>query len=403
MTMDINQTVQEILESEKNRDRILDFFSTSGSEPQTLAKYPVSVQQLRFWQAEKEKRLRLQKLDREELLQIINEEETDETRVLYDILKDVHNIDMGVLIGNSVSEEMKNLFITAMLHWKFHIITFYMYELGRYFKKVLTVNGKWEFSEITEAEFGQCKNASAVRNHQGQVSEFGIEISSIWQAGLGDDLAASIEDNSFILVFDDVRTDTRKLSPHEISGIQLLVSFLGEKLKGRKDPLTGILNRRSYEEHLNAGTHQKGYFLMLDVDHFKKVNDTHGHAFGDFVLKKIAAVLKDLVRERDKLYRWGGEEFLVWIDSFTINGSGMDTVLAVAERIRNTVEETDFSQNGTSIRLTISVGVSFLDTTGKNIRTDEKRLSLAETAIVSADEALYRAKETGRNRVMHSL
>ncbi len=401
--MNINKVVEEILKVEQKKDEILDFLTGSESRKETLKKYPVSKQQLKFWKKERDSHFRLQALSREELLKVIHEEETNKTKILYEILKDVHNIDIGDIIGRSVSKKMQDIFITATLLWEFQIIVFYMYELGRYFKKLITVNGKWEYNEISEEEFNQCKNASAIRNHDGQMAEFGIEISSIWQSGIGDDLAVSIEEGNFIMVFDDVHTNSRSLSPLEINGIQLLASFLREKFKSRKDPLTNILNRRSYEEHLSSGTHQKGYFFMLDADHFKKVNDTYGHAFGDFVLKKIASVLKELIRERDKVYRWGGEEFLVWLDSFSIEEEGIEPVLAIAERVRKKIENTSFTQKDTTMRLTISIGVSMLDTTKAEIRTNKERLALAKEAIESADNALYRAKENGRNLVEHNL
>jgi diguanylate cyclase (GGDEF)-like protein len=121
---------------------------------------------------------------------------------------------------------------------------------------------------------------------------------------------------------------------------------------------------------------------MLDVDHFKKVNDTYGHAAGDFVLKEIARILKGCLRSNDTLVRPGGEEFLA-----IFPGLGLDEAMVVGERLRAALDTT-VDYEGQSIKISASLGVAAL-------RED----MTLEDIVQAADRAAYRAKKGGRNRV----
>jgi diguanylate cyclase (GGDEF)-like protein len=152
------------------------------------------------------------------------------------------------------------------------------------------------------------------------------------------------------------------------------------------DKLTQINNRLKLDEVLEhefsiSTRYNTGLsILILDIDHFKEVNDTFGHLVGDLVLTQLAGILKSCVRKSDTVGRWGGEEFLVILPH-----TRMKDAKKVAEKIRAAVEKTDFQQAG---HITCSMGVaSFCE--GDN---SEKLLS-------RADEALYHAKSGGRNRV----
>jgi len=152
------------------------------------------------------------------------------------------------------------------------------------------------------------------------------------------------------------------------------------------DKLTGLNNRRKLEEfateHL-AGIRRYGGWLsaiLLDIDHFKAVNDRHGHPVGDRVIMHIAAIISDTVREADVAGRWGGEEFLVLLPNTTLDGA-----LVVAEKIRRAVADHDFPVVEAK---TVSLGVS-------QMLDDETMTGL----VARADQALYRAKQAGRNRV----
>jgi len=155
------------------------------------------------------------------------------------------------------------------------------------------------------------------------------------------------------------------------------------------DPLTSLYNQRYLRRHLN-GLMQSGQgrpiaVLMIDVDHFKIVNDQYGHANGDRALKMIAEVFRNNIRAFDSLARYGGEEFVV-----VMPGSNPDDATAAAERLRIAVETLAFEpMPGARHNLSVSVGVSC---TGPEVETPELLLH-------TADLALYEAKRLGRNRV----
>ncbi|MDR1854362.1 MAG: diguanylate cyclase [Azoarcus sp.] len=159
-----------------------------------------------------------------------------------------------------------------------------------------------------------------------------------------------------------------------------------------RDPMTGLNNRRFLEEYidtLTANVRRKQThvaILMLDLDHFKMVNDTYGHDTGDAVLKTVASVIKNSVRTSDIVVRYGGEEFLAVLQETTIQAA-----LIVAEKIRSAVEKLSFTHGGVALKKTISIGVA--DFPGDSATFWQ--------AVKFADVALYHAKEAGRNRVLH--
>ena len=156
----------------------------------------------------------------------------------------------------------------------------------------------------------------------------------------------------------------------------------------RIDMLTNIYNRRHLDEHLRqvisaARRHDRTVgVLIVDIDHFKEVNDEHGHLAGDAVLREVAARLQQAMRTEDALGRWGGEEFLAVLTDTPPEG-----VRVMAERLRQVVAAAPFTlDDGSQIRVTVSVGHT-------NGRED------AEVLVHRADDALYVAKAEGRNRV----
>lgn len=158
------------------------------------------------------------------------------------------------------------------------------------------------------------------------------------------------------------------------------------------DDLTGLYNRRYFDRHLNvllskAQEQERNLAVMiLDIDHFKSVNDTYGHDVGDVVLKEFSARMKRNIRGVDLACRFGGEEFVVLMpDTDVVNAE------LVAERVRQAVGEKTFEINGQRpLTVTVSVGVSF----------NESLADTSESLIKRADLALYRAKREGRNRVI---
>jgi diguanylate cyclase (GGDEF)-like protein len=160
------------------------------------------------------------------------------------------------------------------------------------------------------------------------------------------------------------------------------------------DALTGLDNRRHLEHRLEEMFAHARRFkepiacVICDLDRFKAVNDTYGHPAGDEVLRQFAQVLRGEARSIDRVGRFGGEEFM-----FLLPGAGIDAAGRFAERVRKQVESHTFTFNGggTSIRRTASFGVS---------AWPHSHIGTPEVLVRTADEALYVAKETGRNRVV---
>ena len=156
------------------------------------------------------------------------------------------------------------------------------------------------------------------------------------------------------------------------------------------DPLTGLLNRRRFDailqpEFSKAMRYKTPLsYMMIDVDHFKAVNDTHGHAIGDEVIKDVAGIIKWSIRDVDTACRWGGEEFTVLTPMTPQDKAGL-----LAQRILKAVSEYSFA-GAHGVKLTVSIGIA--DSAGPGIDSVNK-------LIQAADIALFRAKKNGRNRI----
>lgn len=160
-----------------------------------------------------------------------------------------------------------------------------------------------------------------------------------------------------------------------------------------KDPLTGLSNRRQFRSVLDRTTDmvarsgEPALLLMVDIDHFKKVNDTHGHPAGDVVLQTVARTLAQCVRPMDTVARYGGEEFAVVLPNCHAFFG-----IAVAERIRQTIEDLEIPLPSSQVlRITVSIGGAY---------APEWVRSTAALWTERADVQLYRAKNEGRNRVV---
>jgi len=160
--------------------------------------------------------------------------------------------------------------------------------------------------------------------------------------------------------------------------------------KSIRDPLTGLYNRRFFEELLGKEfsrikrSGQPIGLLFLDIDHFKRLNDTHGHQFGDLVLSVVAQCIEAASRESDVVARFGGEEFVVLLT----DGMAGSTEI-VAERIRSSVESLELEQNGVRAPVTISIGAA----------SSKDRDDSPQALVGRADEMLYQSKNAGRNCV----
>lgn len=173
------------------------------------------------------------------------------------------------------------------------------------------------------------------------------------------------------------------------------VHLLMEKLQqsAYTDSLTGLYNRKYLDESLKKlipqakREHFNMAILLLDIDHFKSVNDEYGHDVGDNILEDVAQILQDTIRDSDLAIRYGGEEFLVLL----IGDNTENSILEVSEKIRENIEKFEFQiKPGYMIHKTISIGVSMFPFDTKEF----------PTAVKFADMALYKAKELGRNQVV---
>jgi diguanylate cyclase (GGDEF)-like protein len=160
------------------------------------------------------------------------------------------------------------------------------------------------------------------------------------------------------------------------------------------DPLTGLGNHRFLHERFkhefrkHRTNHEPISCLMMDLDHFKRINDTCGHPYGDYVLERFSMVLRKSIRERDMAARYGGEEFLVILPN-----CDKEEVQAVAERIRLGTKRLRFTHRKKKVPLTVSLGsVTCYESSGFNYRQ----------LIALSDRALYDAKEKGRNRLIQT-
>ena len=158
------------------------------------------------------------------------------------------------------------------------------------------------------------------------------------------------------------------------------------------DPLTELLNRRSFGTQvakrmkiINEGK-KTAALILMDIDHFKHVNDKFGHPIGDIAIKEVSNILMEHIRTDDLITRWGGEEFLIFLSQ-----SSIDEAYALAENIRLAIQNKIVLDDESQIKITASFGVSLLEGNYSDF---------FDTSYKAADEALYRAKNQGRNKVM---
>lgn len=185
----------------------------------------------------------------------------------------------------------------------------------------------------------------------------------------------------------------------DISEKKLFENQLGKYIKELKtanvrleematfDMLTGAYNRRRFEQYIKSSVDIKLKYksdfsiIMFDIDYFKQINDICGHNNGDKILKDISAIVKNTLRDTDKLFRWGGDEFIILLP-----GTSLKDAYKVAEKVRSSIESNDF---GTQYnRVTVSLGVG-----------EYKKGDSIDQYVSSVDKALLMAKSNGRNRV----
>ena len=189
------------------------------------------------------------------------------------------------------------------------------------------------------------------------------------------------------------REVTASLEAHSAEIDKLRAELDKVRLEAIRDPLTGLANRRSFDEQLAASLDEALQelkticLLMIDIDHFKEMNDEHGHRIGDKVLQYVAGVLKDNFKGRDLVARYGGDEFAVIVENAPRTG-----VNAVSETVRRQIEASRLRRSDTGKplgRVSVSIGYECA-------RPGDS----ADALVERADRALYNAKQLGRNRVL---
>ncbi|MCZ8516734.1 GGDEF domain-containing protein [Paenibacillus filicis] len=186
-------------------------------------------------------------------------------------------------------------------------------------------------------------------------------------------------------VFVTPNHEVNELDQCVIHAVEYVKTRFGDlKVEAETDPLTGLVNRRTLDriiEHWGSN-HSAFSLIMLDIDYFKRINDTYGHGVGDEVLRYLSTIMLGLSRTGDYCCRYGGEEFVILLP-----WTSMDKAISVAERLRIKMSET-VSPVGEII--TISLGVATWETSDQDV----------SDILLRADQALYAAKQTGRNRVV---
>ena len=154
------------------------------------------------------------------------------------------------------------------------------------------------------------------------------------------------------------------------------------------DALTGLYNRRYFDttverEFLRSKRYGGNLTIaIMDIDFFKKINDTYGHLCGDYILKEAAYLIQDNFRKTDIVFRYGGEEFVVLLTE-----TSLEQAKIPLERLRKTIEEYNFNYNKTSIKITISIGAA------------QNTTESVDEILMNADKALYQSKNSGRNKL----
>lgn len=190
---------------------------------------------------------------------------------------------------------------------------------------------------------------------------------------------------------DRVMASAQKFADEVSFAVKRIQLFRQVEWLSQVDGLTGVYRRNALDDRISEEIRRASAFrttlgfMIVDIDHFKKLNDRYGHQFGDLVLKRVGALLRAGVYETDFVGRYGGEEFGIILPRADFAG-----VLRKAEAIRGRIEEENFSQGLETVRITVSIGIAHFPRDGAGARE----------LIAGADKALYTAKETGRNKVV---
>lgn len=251
-------------------------------------------------------------------------------------------------------------------------------------------SGKVENGQMTMTLSGARKHldirAAPIRNSEGEIrSIIYICVDATDQIEMKDKLLRQVERYNRVLREQDRTTDYLIQAQKELQlkGMEL------ERLS-LTDALTGLNNRRQFDMYLETESRRAGRYrhpltlLMIDIDHFKSVNDEHGHPVGDLILKELAEIFIGALRETDCICRYGGEEFAIILPE-----TDSQTAVPIADRLRQLVEAHDFETPVGRLGITISVGTASI----------QRQVINPQRLLEKADKCLYTAKNAGRNQV----
>lgn len=325
-----------------------------------------------------------------------------------------------ILVGVAVPFLVGILSLTGLNKYKFDFMPFSFLSVGIFGTITLF---KYDFLEIRsfvrEYTFGQINEGILVLDNQNRIIDYNTAGSKIFSWLNPTNIGKNIKDfeegrnivesigNDFeaeLCFYKESRYFSFKISEIQESGKTVGKVFLFQDITEQKfaierlnylathDSLSGVYNRnRLLEEIENALNHAKKYgevfsILMLDIDHFKGVNDRHGHIMGDLVIKVVGEYCKSELKGKGIIGRYGGEEFIIILPQTDKEQAGK-----IAERIRCGIEALEIKTEDKQISITVSIGVVFIG---------EDRSSATVNSIISAvDAALYAAKNSGRNAV----
>lgn len=251
------------------------------------------------------------------------------------------------------------------------------------FKKII-----WEFADQLKEEFKDQKHNDQLINGQFKELRDAVESNSI------DKLREKSKE--FISKYVEVQNKKDMNKQKRMNSIKKNLNQFKKKLTEAQhtmnhDHLTGAYNRRFFEDQVRSFAttvdmgDNKSVMMILDIDHFKKINDTYGHDIGDFVLKECVATIKKLfTRENDVIARLGGEEFSIFLPDYS-----MDMAIKKAEDVLETIRKQVFVHGEHQIKFTVSIGLS-----------DWRVNDQLELIFKRCDLALYEAKNTGRNKLV---
>lgn len=315
----------------------------------------------------------------------------------------IGNLNPDDLVGRDINPECLDAIVQLLKFVGFDVFNLYRHKGSVLNHRSIDVRGNTVLKIYPDYKADNCQyqNLNILLTEDGEITTNGFRISKIPVPGVGDDGVLHIvtlsDSDCFYLGIDDT-SDAVDVTPIEavleIFAFAMQYAFTRLKLQHAEiekniDPLTQIPNRAMFERD-KKDLVGRGYFAFIDIDNFKKLNDTYGHKIGDQILKGVAQIIQNTIRDDvDRVYRLGGEEFVCMLKSPVCD---VEKACIAAERIRQNIHHTLINaEDGNSYNVTVSVGLASV----KSCNLDYH--------LHSADMAMYKAKANGKNRCVASV